>query len=391
MNRSLELHLPHQLRRIIERERLLADRFGGGFSLLTLTPRDQPDRAATWAHLVKTIEGRLRFTDEVGWLNDEHSQIGVVMHRTPPQGAWKVADDICQAFSTEFLPPLCAVYHYPSYPGMEDEVTDKVGAEPANAGETKRVQPLEPLLIHKTPAWKRCLDVVAAAAGLLLLSPLFVLVAMAVKLTSRGPVFFGQLRTGLAGKPFTIYKFRSMTADAESKKQLLMAFNEQDGPAFKIKHDPRVTLVGRFLRRTSIDELPQLWNILKGEMSLVGPRPLPCKEADACRQWQRQRSDVTPGITCIWQVHGTRDWFDDWVRLDVQYVRSRSLRQDLKLILETIPVVLFGRRAGCSASGERDLPVAAFARTRVTRHHRTLASAATGDFFSPLALGPANQ
>jgi lipopolysaccharide/colanic/teichoic acid biosynthesis glycosyltransferase len=170
---------------------------------------------------------------------------------------------------------------------------------------------------------------------------------MAVKLTSRGPIFFSQLRTGLAGKPFRIYKFRSMTVDAESKKRLLLAFNEQDGPAFKIKHDPRVTLVGRFLRRTNIDELPQLWNVLIGDMSLVGPRALPCGEADGCSQWQRQRLDATPGITCIWQAHGTRDSFDDWVRMDVQYIRSRSLLVDVKLMLETVPVVMFGRRAGC--------------------------------------------
>jgi lipopolysaccharide/colanic/teichoic acid biosynthesis glycosyltransferase len=342
-----EIHLPSQMRRIIKRERLLVDRFGGGFSLLVLKLRDGQDYHRASEHLLKTLESRLRFTDETGWLDDEHSRIGVVMHRTPPQGAWKVADDICQAFPAEILPPVCAVYYYPSYPGMEAECLTNADGQPRKEAEGRGVRPMEPLFVRKMPAWKRGLDVVASLIGFLLLSPLLVLTALAVKLTSRGPVFFSQLRTGLAGKPFKIYKFRSMTVDAESKKQLLMAFNEQDGPAFKIQHDPRVTLVGRFLRRTNIDELPQLWNVLKGDMSIVGPRALPCREADACSQWQHMRSDVTPGITCIWQAHGTRDSFDDWVRMDVQYIRSRSLFVDVKLVVQTIPVVLFGRRAGC--------------------------------------------
>src|SRR5205823_467758 len=132
----------------------------------------------------------------------------------------------------------------------------------------------------------------------------------------------------------------------EARKQELVASNEQDGAAFKIKNDPRVTRLGRWLRSTSIDELPQLWNVLRGEMSLVGPRPLPCAEADSCAGWQRQRLDVTPGLTCIWQVHGRcRVSFADWVRMDVQYIRSRSLWQDVKLLLLTLPAVLLRRGA----------------------------------------------
>jgi lipopolysaccharide/colanic/teichoic acid biosynthesis glycosyltransferase len=189
-------------------------------------------------------------------------------------------------------------------------------------------------------------DVAGAATGIFLLSPVLILVALAVKLTSRGPIFFRQLRTGRGGKPFWIYKFRSMVADAEVRKDDLRQLNEQDGPAFKIKNDPRVTLVGRFLRRTSLDELPQLWNILKGDMSLVGPRPLPCAEADACLGWLRRRLDVTPGLTCIWQVRGRcRVSFADWVRMDLRYVRALSLWQDVKLLIQTVPAVLLRRGA----------------------------------------------
>src|SRR5207249_3744451 len=150
--------------------------------------------------------------------------------------------------------------------------------------------------------------------------PLFVVIALAIKSSSRGPILFKQQRSGRGGKPFTMYKFRSMGVDAEARKLELLELNEQDGPAFKLKNDPRVTRLGRILRTTSLDELPQLWNVVKGEMSLVGPRPLPCAESDASEPWHRQRLDVTPGLTCIWQVKGRSSVsFADWVRMDVQY------------------------------------------------------------------------
>ena len=202
---------------------------------------------------------------------------------------------------------------------------------------------MEPLFVQRTPLWKRSLDVIGATVGLIALAPLLVLVAVAVKVSSPGTVFFRQWRSGRGGKRFLLIKFRSMVAGAESKKQDLMGQNEQDGPAFKIKADPRITPLGRFLRATSIDELPQLWNVLTGNMSLVGPRPLPCHESAECRGWQRRRLDVTPGLTCIWQIKGrSKVSFADWMRMDIQYIRKRSLWLDLKLVLQTAPAVLFG-------------------------------------------------
>ena len=143
-----------------------------------------------------------------------------------------------------------------------------------------------------------------------------------------------------------MYKFRSMVADAEARKAALMSRNEQDGPAFKIEEDPRVTSIGKLLRATSIDELPQLWNVLRGEMSLVGPRPLPCSEAAECEQWQQRRLDVTPGLTCIWQIQDRRNKipFADWVRMDLEYIRSMSFWRDMSLIFRTICTVI--RRKG---------------------------------------------
>ena len=157
---------------------------------------------------------------------------------------------------------------------------------------------------------------------------------------------FLQKRAGLGGRPFTIYKFRTMVVDAEAKKAALRAISEQDGPAFKLKHDPRVTAVGRFLRETSLDELPQLWNVVKGDMSLVGPRPLPVEESEKCATWHRRRLDVTPGLTCIWQVKGrSKVSFAEWIRMDRTYIGKRSLWQDLKLMVMTVPSVLLRRGA----------------------------------------------
>ena len=183
-------------------------------------------------------------------------------------------------------------------------------------------------------------------AALLIFSPILAIIAIAIKITSPGPVIFTQKRAGLGGRAFDIYKFRSMCTDAEARKKELMAMNEQDGPAFKIKADPRVTRIGKFIRSTSLDELPQLWNVIRGEMSLVGPRPLPMDEAGAAEQWQHRRLEVTPGLTCIWQIKGrSRVTFDEWVRMDIGYIRRRTILHDLAIIFQTIPAVLLRRGA----------------------------------------------
>ncbi|MCI9458148.1 MAG: sugar transferase [Oscillospiraceae bacterium] len=187
---------------------------------------------------------------------------------------------------------------------------------------------------------KRIMDVVCSAAALAVLSPIFLAVAVAIKLEDKGPVIFTQNRTGKDGKVFRMYKFRSMYVDAEKRRSELLARNEADGPLFKIADDPRVTKVGRFIRRTSIDELPQLVNILKGEMSIVGPRPLVTYEQNQCTEYQAQRLLVKPGLTCIWQVSGRSDTsFDELIEMDLEYIRNQSLWLDIKLILKTVVVV----------------------------------------------------
>jgi lipopolysaccharide/colanic/teichoic acid biosynthesis glycosyltransferase len=216
------------------------------------------------------------------------------------------------------------------------------------AGSGSECPPIEqaPLLVRPIPRWKRLFDILGASVGLLFGLPLMAAIATCIKCTSAGPVLFKQRRAGLGGVPFIMLKFRTMQVDAESRKKDLLHLNERPGPAFKLSNDPRVTGLGHFLRRWSFDELPQLWNILRGEMSLVGPRPLPCDEADACNAWQRRRQEVTPGLTCFWQVSDrTIASFDRWVHLDLAYIEQRSLATDLYILFATAPAILFGRGA----------------------------------------------
>lgn len=188
---------------------------------------------------------------------------------------------------------------------------------------------------------KRVLDVVGSAALLVLLAPFLLMVALAIKLDSKGPVLFYQTRLGRSGAPFTCLKFRSMREGAEEELSKLKLLNEVDGPIFKIRDDPRLTRLGRFIRRTSIDEVPQLWNVLRGEMSLVGPRPPLPSEVEHYEEWHRRRPEVVPGITGLWQVSGrSRLSFDEMVMLDIYYIENWSLGLDLQVLLRTLPAVI---------------------------------------------------
>jgi exopolysaccharide biosynthesis polyprenyl glycosylphosphotransferase len=193
---------------------------------------------------------------------------------------------------------------------------------------------------------KRGLDVAVAALLLLIALPIASMIALAIWLTSGGSVFFRQTRCGLNGRFFTLYKFRTMVEDAEERRRELLHLNEMDGPVFKLRSDPRVTGVGRFLRRFSLDELPQLWNVLRGDMSLVGPRPPIPEEVAKYQRWQRRRLAMKPGLTCLWQVSGRNDLdFDRWMQLDLEYIDSWSPTLDFKILLKTIPAVLSGKGA----------------------------------------------
>jgi exopolysaccharide biosynthesis polyprenyl glycosylphosphotransferase len=195
---------------------------------------------------------------------------------------------------------------------------------------------------------KQAVDFLGAGLLLLFLSPVFLILGIWIRLSSKGPVIFRQQRSGLNGHPFTMYKFRSMTSDAEQRKQEFAALNEMSGPVFKITNDPRITKAGKWLRKTSLDELPQLWNVLCGEMSLVGPRPLPVEEVKRFDDLShRRRFSVKPGLTCLWQISGRNQInnFKDWVRLDLEYIDNWSIWLDFKILWRTIPVVFFAKGA----------------------------------------------
>jgi len=206
--------------------------------------------------------------------------------------------------------------------------------------------PAEDLRFQVPGSWvyhsiKRVVDVCLALAGLTLLLPLVPLIVILIKLDSNGAVLFAQRRVGQGGRLFTCYKFRSMVRDAESMKSELAQLIEATGPAFKIRRDPRISEIGAFLRRSSLDEVPQLVNVLLGQMSIVGPRPQIPAEVELYEGWHRRRLEVKPGITCLWQIAGrSHIGFDEWMRLDLQYVRRRSLRLDLWIILRTLPAVI---------------------------------------------------
>lgn len=190
---------------------------------------------------------------------------------------------------------------------------------------------------------KRVIDLALAFLMLILLSPLMLVLAIVIKLTSRGPIFFKQDRCGLNGRTFTLYKFRSMFVDAELKRRELEKSNEMDGPVFKIKRDPRITALGRILRKLSLDELPQLFNVLKGDMSFVGPRPPLAIEVELYKMWQRRRLSLKPGLTCIWQVSGrNKIGFEKWMEMDLEYIDKWSLWLDFKIMVKTVFVVMFG-------------------------------------------------
>ncbi|MBK7363165.1 MAG: sugar transferase [Micavibrio sp.] len=187
---------------------------------------------------------------------------------------------------------------------------------------------------------KRLVDIIISGVALILLAPVFIFTAVAIKLSSPGPVYFKQVRSGRSGRRFMLYKFRSMVPDAEKKLDSLKEQNEMSGPVFKMENDPRVTGIGRFIRKWSVDELPQFWNVFKGDMSLVGPRPPIPKEVEQYEPWQRRRLSMKPGITCIWQVSGRNNIdFDDWMKLDLQYIDRWSPWLDIKIVILTFKAV----------------------------------------------------
>jgi lipopolysaccharide/colanic/teichoic acid biosynthesis glycosyltransferase len=317
------------------RERMRADRSNSTLAILVIElPADRRENR-DFTFLCNVLSQRLRITDSAGLLPD--GRVAVLFPDTRKDGAWKVASDICDHYPLGHERPDCEVFLYPDESAPRNDDSQPRAKQPVEGSSS-----LESLFASPTPMLKRAVDIFGACVGLLFAAPLIAILAVLIRSTSRGPVFFSQWREGHGGRPFRIYKFRTMCVDAHRHQSSLRALSVQDGPAFKMQHDPRTTWIGNILRRTSLDELPQLWNVLVGDMSLVGPRPLPTRESLECLPWQRQRLTVVPGLTCIWQVKGRSTVsFLEWMRMDLQYLRHRSFLCDLRLILTTGPSILF--------------------------------------------------
>ena len=358
-----------ELRALVTRERNRSERSHLAFSLLIFTVGDESGWRSA-ATLSTILRARLRSTDEVGWL--DATRIAAVLPYTPADEAAGVLRSIELELVRASLSLPSRIETYPAAatrlaPPRTDRADRDDGMPPTSAGggdggvvtappdnaadpERAGVVALGPALaeivVAPLPFWKRAMDVAGASIALLLLWPLFLVAAIAIKLDSRGPIFFRQPRVGAGGHLFGFFKLRTMHVGSDEMKSELREHNEQSGPVFKMRADPRITRVGRFLRRSSIDELPQFWNVLKGDMSLVGPRPPTPDEVTEYEPWQLRRLLLTPGITCFWQVSGRSEiGFVDWVRLDLRYAERRSPGLDLALLAKTLPAVLSGRGA----------------------------------------------
>jgi lipopolysaccharide/colanic/teichoic acid biosynthesis glycosyltransferase len=341
-------------------ERSRVDRNGSVLSVLRSTRSVLSVPRANLSLADEQLQMRLRITDSAGISDD--GRLMLLLPDTPLAGAIFVAEDLRRILSTSIGDIEFEVASYPDELSDDDdssmEQTLKIDRkeqchprpsglhltqQPSVSG-IHRIESAETFFAAHCPVWKRAIDICGASVGIVLAAPIIGAAAILIRATSPGGAFFVQKREGLAGQTFSIYKLRTMRLDAESLKNELRAYSEQDGPAFKMTDDPRITPLGRFLRKTSIDELPQLWNVLKGDMSLVGPRPLPVDESQNCEPWQRRRLSVRPGLTCIWQIRGrNRVSFDEWVRMDLKYIKRRSLLYDLYLIAITAPAVVAKR------------------------------------------------
>lgn len=351
------LQTPTEFYRTFEAERVRTERTGSVFAVVTvhLAPEDRGDLQKC----VETTQGLVRIYDTVGSLGS--ASVAVLLPETDPDGARSFADRLFTGLGNAGVRADLDVYSYPI--DWEDEEEPPSEARPGTHAPLPRTGShglfalceghntngdLEPFLTQKLSLGRRAVDVVvsgtALAVGAVTILPI---VSLAILIDSpKGGIFYKQPRVGIGGRPFSFWKFRSMHPGSDQAREELEAENEQTGPIFKMRRDPRITRVGRFLRKTSLDEAPQFWNVFRGDMTLVGPRPPIPAEVAEYEPWQRRRLDVVPGLTCLWQVGGRSDiGFVDWMRMDLRYIRRRTLKLDLWILWRTPLAILLGRGA----------------------------------------------
>ena len=354
------LILPKEIfHRVLDRERARSDRYGDRFSLTVFDVGDSDKQKVDENLISHILAKQLRPTDEVGWF--EKAKVGIVLPNTTQWGARKLSKEICRKIAMTRQPPAFKIYTYPNeglsgfnkdkqnifY--MENEYCQPVKTE-KQVNNANRLncgiieESLAPYLGIRMPLWKRAIDIFGAALGLILLLPLMTVIAILIKIVSPGPVFFKQKRVGYLGKHFIMYKFRTMKVNADTTvhKDYVCKLIKDGKPLVKLDiNDPRIIPFSRFLRLTGLDELPQLINILKGEMSLVGPRPELQISMQNGKRWHAKRLDTKPGLSGLWQVSGkTQISFEDMMRLDISYVKRMSFWLDTMILLKTVPTIL---------------------------------------------------
>lgn len=330
---------------VLNKERLRADRRAIPFVLLVFEGVGESAKPIPPDQYGMLLMERLRFTDEVGHF--DANRLGVILTDSPEEDGEQVAQSLKEHAAEKGLGLVYEMFAYPPQNRRQDKLEILDSKSTPTKKPIANAKPLERLFERPPTVAKRVFDVSCSVFALIVLAPVMAITALLIKLTSPGPVFYFQLREGQGGRKFWMYKFRSMRINAHEMQAKLRHMNEQDGPAFKIKNDPRFTPIGKLLRKASIDELPQLVNILRGEMSIVGPRPLPVAESEACTQWQRRRLDILPGLTCTWQAfENSGISFADWMRLDIRYIKQSNLRFDLRLIWQTVFKVLSSKGSG---------------------------------------------
>jgi len=356
------VHSPMIFSSILNRERDRADRTGQEFSMAVFEVGNGGKKTAAARNLVPILTHRIRSTDGIGWLPD--GRIAAVLPHTRPDSAWKFVANVRKAYNGT-PPPECVVYTYPSswIPGDDsgpprDSSSGRRKPAPEEttpsgmlfsrvyaADNTRPIEDLEPHVLFRIPLWKRAIDIAGSLVAILLLSPLLLLVALLIKIVSPGPALFRQERVGYLGRVFTMWKFRTMHVNADTTlhrnylKELIR--HEKEMTKLDNGRDPRIIPFGNLLRATAIDELPQLINVLLGDMSLVGPRPCLPYEAYEYHSWQMRRFDTVPGLTGLWQVSGkNRTTFKEMMRLDIGYARKRAFLLDVMIVLKTIPAIV---------------------------------------------------
>jgi lipopolysaccharide/colanic/teichoic acid biosynthesis glycosyltransferase len=335
---------------LLERERALADRHNRLFSLVEFNMTDTRPTPTESQVLLDVLSNRLRKSDIAGWIAP--FRVGVILPDTPSCGAWVLTERVCQEVSGQMARPVCKVC---TYPAEENQPVGPVNAKAAlptapareTAPPTVGAQPdlVSGILFGRPPLWKRALDILGGGTAMVLLSPVMMVVALMIKMVSKGPVLFRQERVGYLGRPFVCWKFRTMrvNADIQVHKAHFQNLMKTDVPMTKLdlKDDPRLIPLGKYLRASGVDELPQLFNVLRGDMSLVGPRPSIRYEYDGYQRWQKNRCDTLPGLTGLWQISGkNKTTFTEMMRLDISYARRKSLAVDLLMLVKTVPAVL---------------------------------------------------